>query len=153
LPEIRARVLHHTKTVDSFFYWVCLISQKNIFTSLELSFSKNSKLNLMRSKVPINMQLVHEIWLKCDGVSGQLQSTKLTSRHFVKNAYSCMNVRLATQLLSQSTVEKFDMPYLTRVLCSAYATKSCTITSRIFVRIGMPLVGAEGSGGLSLARV
>ena len=38
------------------------------------------------------------------GVPGQLQSTKLTSRHFDKNAYSCMNVKLATQLLSQSTI-------------------------------------------------
>jgi hypothetical protein len=78
---------------------------KNIVTSLELSSSKTSKRNLMRGMVPINMQMIHEIWLKCDGASGQLQSTKLTSRHFDKNAYSCMNVKLATQLLSQSTVE------------------------------------------------
>ena len=78
---------------------------KNIVTSLELSSSKTSKRNLMMGKVPINMQMIHEIWLKCDGACGQLQSTKLTSRHFDKNAYSCMNVKLATQLLSQSTVE------------------------------------------------
>jgi hypothetical protein len=78
---------------------------KNIVTSLELSSSKTSKCNLMRGKVPINMQMIHKIWLKCDGASGQRQSTKLTSRHFDKNAYSCMNVRLATQLLSQSTVK------------------------------------------------
>ena len=68
---------------------------KNIVTSLELSSSKTSKCNLMRGKVPINMQMIHEIWLKCDGASGQLQSTKLTSWHFNKNAYSCMNVKLA----------------------------------------------------------
>jgi hypothetical protein len=38
---------------------------------------------------------------------GQFQSTKLTSRHFDKNAYSQMNVdvELAMQLLSQSIVE------------------------------------------------
>jgi hypothetical protein len=59
----------------------------------------------MRGKVPINMQMIHKIWLKCNRASGQLQSTKLTSRHFDKNSYSCMNVKLATQLLSQSTVE------------------------------------------------
>jgi hypothetical protein len=41
------------------------------------------------------------------GASGQLQSTKLTSRYFDINAYSQMNVdvELAMQLLSQSTVE------------------------------------------------
>ena len=79
---------------------------KNIVTSLDkLSSSKNSKCNLMYGKVPLNMQMIEEVWLKCDGASGQLQSSKLTSRHFDKNAYSRMNVRLATQLLSQSTVE------------------------------------------------
>jgi hypothetical protein len=78
---------------------------KNIVTSLELSSSKNSKRNLMYGKVPLNMLMIEEVWLKCDGASGQLHSTKLTSRHFDKNAYSRMNVKLATQLLSQSTVE------------------------------------------------
>ena len=51
------------------------------------------------------MQMIEEVWLKCDGASGQLQSTKLTHRHFDKNAYSRMNVKLATQLLSESTVD------------------------------------------------
>ena len=51
------------------------------------------------------MQMIEEVWLKCDGALGQLQSTKLTHRHFNKNAYSCMNVKLATQLLSNSTVD------------------------------------------------
>ena len=78
---------------------------KNIVTSLELSSSKNSKRKLKCGIVPINMQMIEEVWLKCDGASGQLQSSKLTHRHFDKNAYSCMNVKLATQLLSQSTVE------------------------------------------------
>ena len=78
---------------------------KNIVTSIKLLSSKTSKHNLMIGKVPINMQMIHEIWLKCNGASGQLQSTKLTLRHFDKYAYSCMNVKLATQLLSQSTVE------------------------------------------------
>ena len=78
---------------------------KNIVTSLELSSSKNLKRNLMYGKVPLNMQMIKEVWLKCDGASGQLQSSKLTSWHFDKNAYSRMNVKLATQLLSQLTVE------------------------------------------------
>jgi hypothetical protein len=78
---------------------------KNIITSLELSLSKNSKHDLRYGKVPINMQMIEEVWLKCNGASGQLHSTKLTSWHFDKNAYSRMNVKLATQLLSQSNVD------------------------------------------------
>jgi hypothetical protein len=49
--------------------------------------------------------MIEEVWLKCDGASGQLQSTELTARHFDKNAYSQMNVKLAKQLLSCSTIE------------------------------------------------
>ena len=78
---------------------------KNIVTSLELSSLKNLKHNLIYGKVRLNMQMIEEVWLKCDGASGQLQSSKLTSWHFDKNAYSRMNVKLATQLLPQSTVE------------------------------------------------
>jgi hypothetical protein len=37
---------------------------KNIDTSLELSSLKNSKRNLMYGKVPVNMGMVKEIWLK-----------------------------------------------------------------------------------------
>ena len=60
---------------------------KNIVTSLdELSSSKNLKRNLMYGKVPLNMQMIEEVWLKCDRASGQFQSSKLTSRHFNKNA-------------------------------------------------------------------
>ena len=73
---------------------------KNIVTSLELSSSKNLKHNLMYGKVPVNMGMVKEIWLKCNGASGQLQSTKLTSRHFDKNAYSRMIVKLVRSRLS-----------------------------------------------------
>ncbi len=57
---------------------------KNIVTALELSSSKNSKRNLKYGVVPVNMQMIEEVWLKCDGASSQLQSTKLTHRHFDK---------------------------------------------------------------------
>jgi hypothetical protein len=57
---------------------------KNIVTSLKLSSLKISKRNLMYGKVPLNMKMIEEVWLKCDGASGQLQSSKLTSRHFDK---------------------------------------------------------------------
>jgi hypothetical protein len=78
---------------------------KNIVTSLELSSLQNLKRNLMYGKVPLNMQMIEEVWLKCDGASGQLQSSKPTSLHFNKSAYSWMNMKLATQLLLQLTVE------------------------------------------------
>ncbi len=69
---------------------------KNIVTYLELSSSTNSKHDLRYGKVTMNMQMIEEVWLKCNGASGQLLSTKLTSWHFDKNAYSMMNVKLAT---------------------------------------------------------
>ena len=49
--------------------------------------------------------MVEEIWSSCGGGSGQLHSTKLTKHHFEKDAYSRMNVRLATQVTSASVAE------------------------------------------------
>ncbi len=43
---------------------------KNIATSLKLSSSKNLKCNSMYGKVPVNMGMVKEIWLKCEGHPG-----------------------------------------------------------------------------------
>lgn len=67
---------------------------KNIVTCLELSLSSRSKQNLKYGKVPMNMWMIQEIWMKCGGASGQLESTKLTAEHFEKNAFSRMNVKL-----------------------------------------------------------
>jgi hypothetical protein len=92
---------------------------KNIVTSLELSSSKNLKHNLMYGKVPLHMQMMEEVWIKCDGASGQLQSSKLASWHFNKNDYSWMNVKLATQLLSQLTME---------MICYAIADDGITLS-------------------------
>jgi hypothetical protein len=50
---------------------------KNIVTCLELSLSMQSKRNLKYGKVPMNMWMIQEIWMKCGGASGQLHSTKL----------------------------------------------------------------------------
>jgi hypothetical protein len=73
---------------------------KNILTSLELSSSLNLKQDLRYGNAP--MQMIKEIWLNCDGVSDQLQITKLTAQHFEENTYSQMSVSLAAQLLLQS---------------------------------------------------
>ncbi len=77
---------------------------KNIATSLELPPSLNSKQDLRYGNISMNKQMIEEIWLECNGASSQLQTTKLTTRHFDK-VYSWINVSLATQLLSQSTTE------------------------------------------------
>jgi hypothetical protein len=55
--------------------WITFLSvmphlTKNIVTSLELSSSLNSKQDLKYGNVPMNMQMIEEIWLKCNGVSG-----------------------------------------------------------------------------------
>ncbi len=76
---------------------------KNIVTCLELSSSSKSKRKLKLGRVPMNTGMVEDAWLKSDGASGQLHTTKLSSHHFKKNAYSWMNVLLATQFLSAST--------------------------------------------------
>ena len=76
---------------------------KNIVTCLELSSSQKSKRRLRMGKVPMNLGMIEEVWLRSGGASGQLQATKLTTHNFEKNAYSRMNVSLATQLLSAST--------------------------------------------------
>ncbi len=95
---------------------------KNIVTSLELSSSKNSKHDLRYGKVLMNMQIIEEVWLKCNGASGQLHSTKLTSWYFDKNAYSRMNVKLATQLLSQSTID---------MICNAIADNGIVLSLHV----------------------
>ena len=75
---------------------------KNIVTCLELSSSQKSKQKLRMGKVPMNLNMIEEVWLKTDGASGQLQATKLTAHHFEKNVYSRMNVLLTMQVLSAS---------------------------------------------------
>ena len=90
-------MLHHTVDFDVkclmmdpvTLQWIVFLPDmchltKNIATLLELSSSKNSNRNLMYGKVPVNMEMVEEIWLKCDGSSGQLQSRKLTYWDFDK---------------------------------------------------------------------
>ena len=90
--------------------WIIFVADmphltKNIVTCLEKSSLKSSKRNLKYGKAPMNLRMIEEIWLKMGGASGQLQATKLTKAHFDKNAFSRMNVKLSTQILSQSTAE------------------------------------------------
>jgi hypothetical protein len=68
-------------------------------------------------------QMIEEIWLNCDGASGQLQSFKLTTRHFEKNAYYWMNVSLATKLLLQSTAEMIHNAILDNMIVLSLCNK------------------------------
>ncbi|KAL7533595.1 hypothetical protein ACHAXR_005333 [Thalassiosira sp. AJA248-18] len=75
---------------------------KNIVTALELSSKKKSKRNIKYGLCPCNLLMAENIWLETGGVTGQMHETKLTIRHFDKNAHSRMNVKLAMQVLSAS---------------------------------------------------
>ena len=78
---------------------------KNAVTSIELSSNKSSKRNIKKGKCPVNLGMAKHCWEATDGQTNQLQETKLTARHFDKNAYSRMNVLLAFQVLSKSCAE------------------------------------------------
>jgi hypothetical protein len=83
------------------------------------------------------MQMIEEVWLKCSGASGQLHSTKLNSWHFDKNAYSRMNVKLATQLLSQSTVDMIRDAIADNRIVLSLRVKGMYVMLQIYVSIGM----------------
>ncbi|EJK46778.1 hypothetical protein THAOC_34538 [Thalassiosira oceanica] len=75
---------------------------KNLVTCLELSSNKSSQRDLKNGKAPVNLRMGEHCWLATGGGSNQLQETKLTNRHWDRNAYSRMNVLLAFQVLSAS---------------------------------------------------
>ena len=75
---------------------------KNVVTAIEKSSDKGSKRNVKYGKCPINLGMVEEIWFETGGATLQFHPTKLSIRHFDKNAYSRMNVSLAAQVLSGS---------------------------------------------------
>jgi len=77
------------------------------------------------------MRMIEDIWLETDGATGQFHETKLTMRHFNKNAYSRMNVSLAAQLLSSSVMH---MILSTIVDEEVLTTKSFTIILLSYTR-------------------
>jgi hypothetical protein len=78
------------------------LTKKNVLC-LELLSSRSSKRKLRMGKVPMSLDMIEEVWLRSDGASCQLQTTKRTSHHFKKNAYSWMNVSLAMQVPTASS--------------------------------------------------
>ena len=75
---------------------------KNVVTAIEKLSDKGSKRNIKYGKCPINLGMVEDIWFETGGATLQFHPTKLSIRHFDKNAYSRMNVSLAAQVLSGS---------------------------------------------------
>jgi len=104
---------------------------KNIVTCLEKSSSKVSKRELKYGGAWISLRLIEEIWTKTCGNSGQLQTTKLTMRHFVKDSYSRMNVALATQVLSGSVDEMFSAAVKDENIVLQYAKGMYTHTATL----------------------
>ena len=76
---------------------------KNIVTALEYLGAKGQKRCIMFGKCPVNLDLIEDVWVVTDGLSSQMQATRLTMGHFDKNAFSRMNVAYGAQILSLST--------------------------------------------------
>eukprot|EP00978_Attheya_sp_CCMP212_P010737 scaffold26127_cov56-Attheya_sp.AAC.1 len=76
---------------------------KCIVNAVERSSRKASNRNMYFGDCPINTGAIMGVWKATGGFSHQQAATKLTMRHFVKDAWSRMNVSLAVQLLSKST--------------------------------------------------
>jgi hypothetical protein len=78
---------------------------KRIVNALEMSPNPRSKRKLRWSGNPLNLWMIQNCWEATDGRSLRMQDTKLTMRHFVKDAFSRMKVYLATQVVSDSVVQ------------------------------------------------
>jgi hypothetical protein len=104
---------------------------KNIVTCLEKSSSKVSKRELKYGGAWISLRLIEEIWTKTCGNSGQLQTTRLTMRHFVKDSYSRMNVALATQVLSGSVDDMISAAVKDENIVLRYAKGMYTHTATL----------------------
>jgi hypothetical protein len=78
---------------------------KRIVNALEMSSNPRSKRKLRWSGNPLNLWMIQNCWEATDGRSLRMQDTKLTMRHFVKDAFSRMKVYLATQVVSDSVVQ------------------------------------------------
>ena len=78
-------------------HWV-----KRMVNRLENTSNKKSKTDLRFRGQFLSLDMVKHAWLWDDRGFGTLRNTKLTKNHLYKNAYSCMRVHLAVQVLSYS---------------------------------------------------
>ncbi|KAL9182387.1 hypothetical protein ACHAXT_013039 [Thalassiosira profunda] len=105
-PEIDFDIMCVCQDPDSKEFFLFLPDMphltKNIVTAIELSANKTAKRDIKYGKCPVNLGMIEEIWLETGGATGQFHDTKLTIRHFAKNAFTRMCVSLAMQVLSMS---------------------------------------------------
>ena len=70
-----------------------------------MSSLKKSKRNMKYSGCPLNSKMIQDVWrLTRKNNKHRLMETKLSEKHFNKDAFSRMTVSLAVQLLSSSVV-------------------------------------------------
>jgi hypothetical protein len=78
---------------------------KRIVNAMESSSNPQTDRKLNWDGNPLELWTIRQVWEAVGGRSLRLQDTKLTMKHFVKDAYSRMRVYLAVQVLSRSVVE------------------------------------------------
>jgi len=84
---------------------------KRVVNAMENSSLKSSKRNLKYSPhQPINLGLIETIWdlRQSEEAPMSLQETKLTRKHFTKDAFSRMRVSLSMQVLSASVAAMLE---------------------------------------------
>ena len=79
---------------------------KRLANALELSSKKKEKRDLRfeKNRYPINLRMLEGVWQALGGGKFHLSECKLGWQHFLKDAYSRMNVSLAVQVLSDTVV-------------------------------------------------
>jgi hypothetical protein len=71
---------------------------KRLVNALERSSNPKAKRDLRWNGEPMNLSMIRSVWEATGGKSGRLQDTKLTMRHFKKDANSRMIVSYAVQV-------------------------------------------------------
>lgn len=81
---------------------------KNVVTAMEMSWKKDHKRFIMYKKCPFHLGLVKDAFVATGGGSNQLQPTRLSSRHFNRDANSRMDCNAALNILSGSTANMIE---------------------------------------------
>jgi hypothetical protein len=79
---------------------------KRLVNAMERSSKKKEKRNLRfeKNRYPIDLRMIEGVWQALGGGKLHLSECKLGWQHFLKDAYSRMNVSLAVQVLSDTVV-------------------------------------------------
>jgi hypothetical protein len=79
---------------------------KRLVNAMERSSKKKEKRNLRyeKNRYPIDLRMIQGVWQALGGGKFHLSECKLGWQHFLKDAYSRMNVSLSVQVLSDTVV-------------------------------------------------